>query len=153
MRPVDGRDYLSCEFCSTFFFPKELEDSADGVKPLGQQSEVECPTCKVSLSSGSVEGVRVLYCETCRGLLADSEGFGEIIRSRRAKRALSTSTPAPMDPEELKRKINCPACEGKMDVHPYYGPGNAVIDSCCRCQLIWLDHGEIAAIERAPGAR
>jgi Zn-finger nucleic acid-binding protein len=38
-----------------------------------------------------------------------------------------------------------------MDVHPYYGPGAVVLDSCARCTLIWLDHGEIAAIERAPG--
>lgn len=153
MRPVDGRDYLCCDFCSTFHFPQELAESADGVKPLGQESEIECPTCAVPLSAGAVEEIRVLYCETCRGLLVDSEGFAEIIRTRRAKHALPASTPRPMDPEEFKRRVDCPACERKMEVHPYYGPGNVVIDSCCRCQVIWLDHGEIAAIQRAPGAR
>jgi Zn-finger nucleic acid-binding protein len=37
-----------------------------------------------------------------------------------------------------------------MDVHPYYGPGNAVIDTCGRCALIWLDHGELKVIVTAP---
>jgi Zn-finger nucleic acid-binding protein len=40
-----------------------------------------------------------------------------------------------------------------MDVHPYYGPGSQVIDSCPHCRLVWLDAGELAAIERAPGRR
>jgi Zn-finger nucleic acid-binding protein len=38
-----------------------------------------------------------------------------------------------------------------MDVHPYYGPGNVVIDSCSACDLIWLDHGELTQITDAPG--
>jgi Zn-finger nucleic acid-binding protein len=38
-----------------------------------------------------------------------------------------------------------------MDVHPYYGPGNIVIDSCSACDLIWLDHGELQQITDAPG--
>jgi Zn-finger nucleic acid-binding protein len=40
-----------------------------------------------------------------------------------------------------------------MEVHPYYGPGNVVVDSCCHCGLVWLDAGEISMIETAPGAR
>jgi Zn-finger nucleic acid-binding protein len=39
-----------------------------------------------------------------------------------------------------------------MDVHPYYGPGNVVIDTCGKCGLVWLDHGEMAVIENAPGS-
>jgi hypothetical protein len=38
-----------------------------------------------------------------------------------------------------------------MEVHPYYGPGNVVIDSCSACDLIWLDHGELKQISDAPG--
>jgi Zn-finger nucleic acid-binding protein len=36
-------------------------------------------------------------------------------------------------------------------VHPYYGPGNVVIDTCSRCDLIWLDFGELKQIADAPG--
>jgi Zn-finger nucleic acid-binding protein len=38
-----------------------------------------------------------------------------------------------------------------MDVHPYYGPGNVIIDSCTTCDLVWLDIGELKQIAEAPG--
>ncbi|GEM_PF-2293393 len=37
--------------------------------------------------------------------------------------------------------------------HPYYGPGNVVIDSCAECGYIWLDHGELSSVERSAGVR
>jgi Zn-finger nucleic acid-binding protein len=53
--------------------------------------------------------------------------------------------------EELERETACPRCERMMETHPYYGPGNVVIDNCPRCSLVWLDYGELAAIRDAPG--
>jgi hypothetical protein len=38
-----------------------------------------------------------------------------------------------------------------METHPYFGPGNVVIDSCAGCELIWLDFGELKQIVAAPG--
>jgi hypothetical protein len=38
-----------------------------------------------------------------------------------------------------------------MDVHPYYGPGNVVVDTCRKCDLVWLDFGELQQIGDAPG--
>ena len=38
-----------------------------------------------------------------------------------------------------------------MDVHPYYGPGNVVIDTCSACDMVWLDYGELKQITDAPG--
>jgi Zn-finger nucleic acid-binding protein len=38
-----------------------------------------------------------------------------------------------------------------MDVHPYGGPGNIVIDNCPHCRLNWLDSGEFFRVVRAPG--
>jgi hypothetical protein len=35
--------------------------------------------------------------------------------------------------------------------HPYYGPGNVVLDSCESCELVWLDFGELKQIVDAPG--
>jgi Zn-finger nucleic acid-binding protein len=35
-----------------------------------------------------------------------------------------------------------------MDTHPYGGGGNAVIDSCFVCRLVWLDAGELTVLER-----
>ncbi len=46
----------------------------------------------------------------------------------------------------------CPLCRKKMDVHPYYGPGGIVIDTCSRCDAVWLDSGELGQITDAPGS-
>jgi Zn-finger nucleic acid-binding protein len=151
--PVSGRDHCVCEFCSTFHFPQPLKDSADRIKPLGQRSKLDCPVCRKPLSLGSIERVEILYCANCRGLLSICDDFVQIIESRRSKWAGAEDSPQPLDPKELERRIDCPVCRRPMEVHPYYGPGNAVIDSCSRCRVVWLDHGEMAVIERAPGKR
>jgi Zn-finger nucleic acid-binding protein len=39
-----------------------------------------------------------------------------------------------------------------MDAHFYGGPGNAVIDSCEECSLIWMDRGVLMRIAHAPDA-
>jgi hypothetical protein len=38
-----------------------------------------------------------------------------------------------------------------MATHPYFGPGNVVIDSCEPCELVWLELGELKQIVDAPG--
>ena len=62
-------------------------------------------------------------------------------------RVLERPVPAP----------DCPLCASPLaralldDVFAYYGPGNVVIDSCQRCDLIWLDFGELEQITTAGG--
>ncbi|MBN1513159.1 MAG: zf-TFIIB domain-containing protein [Phycisphaerae bacterium] len=150
---IDGRGYFVCKYCTAFHFPEHGKASSEGVKRLDEKSDRACPVCHLPLLEAVLEGNRVLYCERCRGILVNSAVFVDIIRIRRARYQGPVDRPLPLDKNALKRHIQCPACEGLMDVHPYYGPGNAVIDTCARCGLIWLDHGELGVIERAPGAR
>jgi Zn-finger nucleic acid-binding protein len=37
-----------------------------------------------------------------------------------------------------------------METHPYGGGGNVIIEDCERCELNWLDHGELERIVQAP---
>jgi Zn-finger nucleic acid-binding protein len=150
---VDGRGYFVCEYCTAFHFPGEEASVADGVQLLDESSELACPICGVSLVAAALEGNRVLHCRRCRGILVNNPTFADIVRLRRARHEGPSDRPPPLDAEALNRQVHCPACDGRMDVHPYYGPGNVVIDTCPRCFLVWLDHGELGVIERAPGAR
>lgn len=155
LRLVEGRGYFYCDFCSTLRFPEKEagQDSEDGVTPLGEDTNGDCPVCDGMLEDALVEEVHVQYCRQCHGLLVDSEAFAVVIRLRRARFSGPDDTPAPLNPEDLARTIHCPLCHLSMDTHPYYGPGAVVIDSCCRCQVVWLDNHEIAVIESAPGRR
>lgn len=153
MTPVDGRNYLSCTYCHTFEFPTELDDSDDRITSLAEQADVACPVCSEQLSVGAFDQARMNYCQSCRGVLLSNEAFTHVVRNRRSNYQGADVTPVPLDPQQYQRKLDCPRCGRKMEVHPYHGPGSVVIDSCSACHLIWLDHGELAAIERAPGQR
>jgi Zn-finger nucleic acid-binding protein len=51
----------------------------------------------------------------------------------------------------MARILDCPHCATRMDVHPYYGPGTIVIDTCNNCDALWLDYGELGRVINAPG--
>lgn len=148
MRLIPGRNYFYCPYCGSFAFP---EPSEDGVVVLGETGDVECPVCSTTLSTASVADVRVLHCTSCQGVLAKQEAFSAIVKFMRAQASGDPDPVRPVNQEELERNIACPYCGQTMATHPYYGPGNVVIDNCERCGVIWLDYGELAAIRDAPG--
>jgi Zn-finger nucleic acid-binding protein len=146
MRPVTNRDYLVCEYCSSFHFPAA---SPDGVKVLGEPSKLRCPVCALSLLSGAAENHAVLECERCQGLLLTAGAFGELARIRHARNG---KRPVPVDAiREPSRHLRCPQCNHWLDRHPYYGgPAHLMIDSCERCNLLWLERGVLAAVQDGP---
>jgi Zn-finger nucleic acid-binding protein len=153
MKFIDGRNYFVCQYCTSFQFPATANKSPDGVTLLSEHSELLCPVCALPLAGGAIDGQHILFCHNCRGVLATNANFATIIKLRRAAHEGPNEIPAPLDPEQLLRHVRCPACRSPMAVHPYYGPGSVVVDTCPDCHLIWLDHGEIGVIQKAPGHR
>lgn len=146
MRLLDQRDYFLCDYCGTFHFPRESEE---GVRLLGQQTDVSCPVCQERLQSATVEGHLVKTCAHCRGILARQRAFAIIVDKRRADYRGPKPRPRPIQDEERARRVVCPACGQVMDAHPYLGPGAVLVDTCGACALIWLDPGEMTIIERS----
>lgn len=145
MTLVAGRDYFRCNYCLSFHFP--AGSGEDGVRVVGGGSGLDCPVCHESLQDGRVESEPVQYCQRCRGFLATNPVFCTVVRERRAKRPFANSSYS-FDPSELKRSLDCPKCDQRMDTHPFYGGGRVLVDTCPRCTLIWLDAGELSIIER-----
>lgn len=152
--PVAGREYLQCEYCRSLVFHSENPLTVDRVVPENGVIEADCPVCAKPLLAGSIENQPILYCNCCYGFLLKNEDFGSIVRQRRARReGCEAEAVKPLDTAQYDRQLNCPACAKLMEVHPYYGPGNVVIDSCSRCHYVWLDHAELRRIERAEGGK
>jgi len=147
LRPVGNRPYFRCPYCETFHFPEEL---ADGVAVVGGKLPHDCPVCAETLTRAAIEGHPIGYCRNCRGFLADNATFNQIVQLKRAQNT-SAPVPIPFSPEELKRRIKCPGCRSPMDTHPYHAGGNAVIDTCYRCRVVWLDAGELTVLGRYGG--
>jgi Zn-finger nucleic acid-binding protein len=145
MAPVGARKYFHCEHCNNFEFP---EETGDGVCVAGEPAHVNCPVCVKELQFAVIEGEAVAYCDKCRGFLTPMRTFSLIVFKRRALHTPNEERFDPFDPAELQRVLKCPSCHGRMDTHPYHGGGNAVVDTCEACSVIWLDAGELAIIER-----
>jgi len=148
MRLVPDRNYFYCEHCTSFYFPPE---SAEGVRVLGELSDLECPVCHAPMVSASVAGAGVLHCHNCRGLFMKQGAFAFVVSYLRARTRDTPGQPRPLNRAHLQRKVLCPTCGSLMDTFPYHGPGNVVIDVCPRCAVIWLDYGELTLIAEAPG--
>jgi Zn-finger nucleic acid-binding protein len=118
----------------------------DGVAVMGGESRFACPVCEEPLTGAAIDGNEVSYCRACRGFLATNATFGRVVQLKRAKQTPAPPVPVPFAPEELKRRVACPRCKKPMDTHPYHAGGNAVIDTCHRCHIVWLDAGELTVI-------
>ncbi len=147
MRLEEAKDCLTCDFCGYVHFP---EPNADGVRVLEERAGMACPVCKTPLVHAGILGVRLVYCEHCRGLLIRADVLYPLVQQIRAERESPEIVQSTADLADLKRTILCPRCGQPMDSHPYAGPGNIVIDNCPGCELNWLDHGELRRIASAP---
>jgi Zn-finger nucleic acid-binding protein len=141
------KDFCQCDYCRGYYFPDQNEE---GVRVFGEPASLSCPLCAVLLFHATVGGVRFLYCGHCRGMLISMEVFAELVEELRAQLGVQPGTLKPPNPRDLDRRTFCPQCHGRMDTHRYAGPGNVIIDSCSKCLLNWLDHGELMRIVHTP---
>ena len=144
---------MVCTFCHTVQSAPDVTEVVDRVLPLEAPLGVHCPVCDAELEASLVDETPACHCPNCRGLLLPSTAFRKVVEDRRAAYSgpdIAISLPHPI---ELERKIACPRCHQSMEVHPYYGAGRAIIDSCAECQLVWIDKGELTGLERSPGRR
>ncbi|HEY2019418.1 MAG TPA: zf-TFIIB domain-containing protein [Bryobacteraceae bacterium] len=140
-------DYCQCDYCKGYYFPDQNEE---GVRVFGEEASLNCPVCAVPLLHATMGGTRFLYCRHCRGMLISMEIFDGLTIELRAQLGVLPIIPKPPDPRELERRIFCPQCGGGMVTHRYGGPGNIVLDSCSKCYLDWLDHGELMRVVHTP---
>ena len=154
MIPDDNPESFYCHQCDQVDGKPLPTDWTIAIQPSGNSTDFHCPNCvETNLEVGTVHKAQVCFCNNCRGFVIDSESFGELVRVLRAEYVGADDKPKLMDQSQLRKQRPCPACFESMNTHPYYGPGNVVIDSCLHCKLTWLDHKELTMIQRAPGRR
>jgi Zn-finger nucleic acid-binding protein len=135
---------VTCRHCGS----SEPQGSIARLVEAGSQSDRTCPTCATLLADSRLDGVPLLFCQRCEGMLIPMAEFVSVIEAVRAHETPAEAVP-PRRQSPGDRTINCPACAKPMLSHFYGGPGNLVIDTCERCHLNWLDPGELRRIARA----
>lgn len=154
--PLDLRpftDRTKCNYCGSTQRHAIQESGTDRIVWSDEPVDRQCPRCDQSLVRVSIDANPAAACTECQGVLCSNAAFGAIVQQRRASFRGAERPPQLVDRDQLRQSTNCPGCTAPMDTHIYAGPGCQIIDSCAACHLVWIDAGELTAIERAPGRR
>lgn len=151
MELFERRRYYFCRYCGSFHFLDSPD--VDGIQVLETSSQaLKCARCAGKLASAVLDEHPIRFCTACRGVLMPRRSFAIVVQTRRMWATTQPVAPSPLNPAQLERVIACPSCAARMTPHPYYGPGNVIIDTCEACDLLWLDFGELKQITDAPGS-
>lgn len=116
---------------------------------------MKCPRDGASLTSDRYEGdVTVDKCPSCGGIWLDS---GEL---RTIQETIENDYSATLNKIDLvarayelarqkaRPEIECPKCGGHLNPQEYTYCSQIMIDRCQKCGGIWLDRGELEALEQ-----
>jgi LSD1 subclass zinc finger protein len=146
MRMASGNSSMRCDYCHTVV---AVQGDESGVQFVDEAQALTCPNCAVALWDAMLAGVKIDACKRCHGLLVPMGSFEALVERMRAEQ-LGSEIPTADDAADLDRRVNCPRCKQKMDTHYYFGGGHAVMSTCEKCELHWLDGGVVMKIVRAP---
>lgn len=109
---------------------------------------MNCPRCdKVLVEVKTEEGVRAERCTWCGGHWLESAGL-RVLEVTVEVRFIEWRR---LPPEEIQlRELACPRCQLKTMLKKVRNERDrhVLLDICERCQGVWLDRGELEAIQQ-----
>lgn len=117
---------------------------------------MQCPIDKIELKTRPYEGnIEVEECSSCKGIWLSKEKLFAIEKCKENDyhETIEDNKPASEARMEVSisvekpRGLNCPSCQSPMvaNEHGYFS--GIIIDSCLSCRGVWLDRGELEALE------
>lgn len=108
---------------------------------------MKCPVCNTTLARTEYEGFIVQQCPDCHGHLLTVRRLDSIKRKEeKSIEELKTETTKETGNDSL-HKLRCPKCKQRMQKRFIPDPGAFHVDRCDRCELIWVDGGELARLQ------
>lgn len=121
---------------------------------------MKCPIDRQPLEKSFYEGsIDVDSCSTCNGVWLDKGELESIQKLRKNnydleldERSLTSShikNTYQLGKKPADRELTCPSCQSTM-IQKEYGYGSLIMIDVCpniTCQGMWLDHGELKALE------
>jgi Zn-finger nucleic acid-binding protein len=83
-------------------------------------------------------------CPKCRGFWVSDAQLQQIETEEKARLIEFRRIPSP---EAQAVPLNCPGCGKPMEKHTSTRDAKVIIDACGTCHQVWLDGGEIDAIQ------
>jgi len=110
---------------------------------------MKCPTCETVLGRIKYEGVDIEACPECRGVWLDGRRLRHIERRREVIVDEDAARRVTSKPETPESQRACPRCTQPMKKYRYGKNKRIIVDQCPACKGIWLDDGELEAIQHA----
>ena len=109
---------------------------------------MKCPVCgDVDLASVPYEGVAVSLCPRCHGVLLTKNALNRIERNPEMERSVLEMEVD--DSSDSEGVLKCPKCRVGMRKEQSPHGLDFSVDICESCGLLWLDHGELEALQIA----
>lgn len=112
---------------------------------------MDCPRCNKLLQTEIIkdikENIEVDTCSTCGGIWFDHRELSKI--DKIAEPTFFEIRKIPKTKEQMKI-LHCPSCNDSIELHKAEHPRDkkVIIDYCPNCKGIWLDKGELEAIQK-----
>lgn len=114
---------------------------------------MNCPRCKtfgqvVELKNSVIDNIEIDICSECGGIWFDKQELGNVVNIDKAeaeKVSNMLSNTREIDKSQ-DTELECPNCNLPMFKYRYMYTSNIFIDSCDKCEGIWLDKGELLGI-------
>jgi Zn-finger nucleic acid-binding protein len=94
------------------------------------------------------------YCPKCKGVFLTPEELHSIENSKDSDTFKDLSTmpefwnqEMDVDAHKSFESIKCPSCNVEMTTKEYGFTSRIIVDTCPQCRSVWLDRGELKAIE------
>ncbi|MCM2372139.1 TFIIB-type zinc ribbon-containing protein [Aporhodopirellula aestuarii] len=116
---------------------------------------MQCPRDGSTLVSTKYEGEIVVdQCPSCGGVWLDAgelqalQQLAERDHKTYLRRIDIIARAYEFARQETRPEITCPKCGGRLEAGEYVYCSQIMIDRCVDCAGVWLDKGELAALEQ-----
>lgn len=115
------------------------------------ERKITCPRCQTALEIDTIRErsgmIEVDRCPKCTGIWFDK---GELQQVEKITEPVLFEIRRLPNEEEQLEIMDCPSCgEGHpMEKHSHFRDENVIFDICTNCEGIWLDGGELEAIQQ-----
>ncbi|MEM7248022.1 MAG: zf-TFIIB domain-containing protein [Acidobacteriota bacterium] len=145
--PIDG---TSCGYCGETVVPPVPTAVPGTPASAADACGGPCPRCDgTTLQARKFNGLTFASCHGCKGIWVGREQLEDLLQ-RQAEKGGKTSKGNTSAQSAFSSKVEylrCPACRGLMNRENFRKVSGVIID-VCKDHGVWLDGGELQALQR-----
>ncbi len=110
-----------------------------------------CPRCSEPLAQAKLKGRKLQVCKACGGVWIGTDDLTHLMKTTPASLVAADTKFANLVGVGWNRvgPKRCPQCGEKLAIARAAGGARVIVDRCAKCDGVWFDNGELAAVATA----